>query len=448
MDGDGWNEDSKKVLVILADHDPTGGVCGIKGECNQDSSTTWRKKGGAEEAIAEKLKEVAFANGVTVLFLYGNMEYTTTNMYRDDSENDAIELMRLVASGANSEVCTQNNKCVKNYEDSNKIPNLINQMVSEVVGKAELTIGGERREEEILAANTEITLSILDIVMYFSGITAQYYYPIEVAFEGMDSITLQNLNIVYETTPEITTRFRCYEKDGNSYWQLCTKQGTNSENCQGELDDSSDNCYISDNSPQSCCPTDEECVYNSGLDEYVCSYDVIYCSDYGTESACEDYDDDVAEKTVEDAEDNENLCGYVGDEYSGDEQNEICHDEITCSCSWEEGQCKGVSTSEDICTIEGEQSSRTVKGKCVYSMEKAPTDNCATTGEKTINWIARWYDADGILVDPTPDDVICNGGEKTYPCIDTTKLGFFSWWGVIAVILLIAGIYYFIEKGK
>ncbi|MCR4335588.1 MAG: hypothetical protein NUV57_03570, partial [archaeon] len=81
-----WSGDSRKMMLIISDNDPTGA----------GSGNTWRTD--VEEDVVAQLVKVANEKGISLFFLSpSGMEVISKDKFGDPAENDATELMKWAA---------------------------------------------------------------------------------------------------------------------------------------------------------------------------------------------------------------------------------------------------------------------------------------------------------------------------------------------------------------
>ncbi len=116
-----WSGDAtRRMLFTFGDHDPTGGT----GDGNPPTSdTTWRDDTNpdlldGEVEIVDNVTALADERDVTVYAVARNgWEYGATDLYDDNTENDAKELMELAATRTGGELLQ--------YSEAETIPSLI-----------------------------------------------------------------------------------------------------------------------------------------------------------------------------------------------------------------------------------------------------------------------------------------------------------------------------------
>lgn len=153
---------------------------------------------------------------------------------------------------------------------------------------------------------------------------------------------------------------------------------------------------------------------------------VTVCSDYNDSTSCED---DPA---------------GVGDESQsfGD-----CLDpEIVCYCSWDN------STSECKVNVPSGGDDGVNYGTCSVSEQQTDENGC-DDGFLTISWDGNWIPNPGTDQNSTEAQNLITscetGGQKVIECPAQIQLPFFSFWNILAAILIIAGVYLLLsKKGK
>lgn len=214
-------------------------------------------------------------------------------------------------------------------------------------------------------------------------------------------------------------------------------------------------CYIWESwSSGVSCSSESVCV--SGQCFNLKGQPVRFCSDYEAESECNDDEFGVCEDSVNEILFNESGYTEMPDEgFCGTDipLNPVPEDVPpygkcsyyveNCSCVWDSG--------ESSCAISYEQSREcdnpagNGKGSCRLVTTEVE-NNCATTGYITYTRKAEWVSFEGIALAMAGT---CNDYVKTYKCVKTAKLPFFTWISFAASIGLIAGIYIFkIIKNK
>ena len=197
--------------------------------------------------------------------------------------------------------------------------------------------------------------------------------------------------------------------------------------------DSLDNCYNENGvDSKTCCPIGYGCV-NDEEDGMFCQYNgKEFCSDLLTESECNLYTSDIAVNTIEKAG---GVCG-VDSSSLRDFEGKKCWDVIDCSCTWNNGVCKGFQHNQTYC--DNAPSTPIEAGTCTWELSTW-TDLCESEGIIQAGWLAT---GTGIYA-PAENNPDCQDKDKIIPCESIVKLDFFTTSSIITVILLIILIYYF-----
>ena len=167
---------------------------------------------------------------------------------------------------------------------------------------------------------------------------------------------------------------------------------------------------------------------------------ITYCSDYTNSADC-----------------NADSC-LVGSSSQPSSLVDCSDSNIFCSCSWN-------STTSTCGPDHITRSGGVDIGRCSYN-EDLSQDDCSD-GVLSYSWTAAWQWATsntGLGSDPEDDDYIqdgalwyfdpdrasleCQGGTNTRVCPAKVQLDFFSWFNVVLAILILVGVYYFINKNK
>jgi len=207
---------------------------------------------------------------------------------------------------------------------------------------------------------------------------------------------------------------------GNSYWI-----STNG------IEDSFNNCYDEEGITQTCCPNSYRC--NEAKDKCETIF-IDDCQDYSDKTSCEKDEYSVARPST-------------GLE-CGEKEFGICMKKENCICKWNDGtKCSGYSSTiyyidhnHNNKIDDGEEVSVNIENRCHPPNDEVitnceythiPEGDCNIDGTKTIKHI--------------PNDLIrCPDIEPTiYKCSNLARLGFFSWWNVFLVILVLFIIYFF-----
>lgn len=140
------------------------------------------------------------------------------------------------------------------------------------------------------------------------------------------------------------------------------------------------------------------------------------CMDYTTQTECEN---------------DENTCQVADNSIEG---IDCSHPNIDCYCEW--------SQTNNVCAP-GWGSGGV--GTCSY--EEITSDDCGDMF-LTYSWIATWLAADPFLGDPQGLALSCVDGSSTVPCPAQIQLSFFNYYNLLAVVVLIALIYFLIGLNK
>lgn len=229
--------------------------------------------------------------------------------------------------------------------------------------------------------------------------------------------------------------------------------------------DSSDNCY--DPNVGDCCLSGDTCNRGTGH----CESGVIqiqYCGNYTSESDCDDYEQDVAERTI--------ALAYNGHNCEGD--NVIEWNPYTfltdCKCDWKLNQSDDYECMGDVKVNidDDDENIHITPGSC--TINDGTADSC-DDGYLTTSWTGIWTWDDANEFDSLPDfDVPTNfvlingkyyydpiqtsgksmsteckeGGTRTIPCASQLRLSFFTWQNLIAALIIIMIIYIIINLKK
>ncbi len=207
-------------------------------------------------------------------------------------------------------------------------------------------------------------------------------------------------------------------------------------NPDGIEEDSQDNCYMPDNeiNAKTCCEYPEEtCNTNTGE----CELEVVnFCEEYTNENDCENYNDGVADATIERSFGVEGVCNNVGIYEDG------CTKWLSsCKCVWnedaEEGKkCQSAYDVNERCPGDGDKGSKV--GTCNYAVAQILGD-CDEDDEMTYFINATWTGSSSAYGASQ-----CVDKSQPVPCADSIiKLPVFGFMNFILVCLGIIGFYIF-----
>lgn len=180
-----------------------------------------------------------------------------------------------------------------------------------------------------------------------------------------------------------------------------------------------------------CCRDGRSCV-----DGACVASSQTLCSDYETEDECENFDDDVAERSIE-SKDSRITCGGIAGTPAAESAS--CTYYYGCDCVWDGATC-GSSYDISAASCDGHPSEL---GKCLYA-ESAGDDTCED-GFLTYSWTAEWTGSNvNILSNETIAE--CKDGHNNIICPAQLKLPVFTGITIIASLLCIGLIYFFVKK--
>lgn len=225
---------------------------------------------------------------------------------------------------------------------------------------------------------------------------------------------------------------------------LCSINSTGSFWSQGNtVIDSATNCYIENginsngNTQTTCCPSGFSCNQTSNNCE-LSAPSVDSCSDYQTESACDNYNLNAVKDSIE-ANSGLDKGNFCDNEYVNLDQ---CVYYGSCGCKWTNGQCKDSYVSGNPCDS-GESNQK----RCEITKNEV-IDKCGQT-ENTyvLTWERKLFYLNGSLA---PAAAWCSSGSKTFSCPSQQRsLPFFSIVNMMLSLLVIFGVYFLVyRKGK
>ncbi len=170
-------------------------------------------------------------------------------------------------------------------------------------------------------------------------------------------------------------------------------------------------------------------------DRYTCLISNIRsCSDYTTESECEDSSTTaIAEYDIEsnDAYGTGWCNGPIDNPWRDILSGAICSNFTSCGCIWNGVACLANATKYWECN----DSSSQIYQSCQYSITIDDSQCSEPNGMITKTWIVV-------------SGVGCVEGSEQMPCVDITRLAFFTWINIIAVIVILVVVYYLYAISK
>ncbi|MDD5192835.1 MAG: hypothetical protein PHH54_04870 [Candidatus Nanoarchaeia archaeon] len=165
-------------------------------------------------------------------------------------------------------------------------------------------------------------------------------------------------------------------------------------------------------------------------DKYKCLIsNVTSCSSYG-EDECENYVPDVAIESIESSSVyGEGWCNKAVDK-PWEVGIKICSNFTSCSCVWNATEEKCLADASKIKDC-NDRDNYTF-GFCQYAITVDDSQCTQPNGMIIWNWT---------VINPH-EDMNCAVDPETKPCTDITKLNFFTWINVIAVIVILVVTYY------
>jgi len=231
----------------------------------------------------------------------------------------------------------------------------------------------------------------------------------------------------------ITSQFWCssegvWKKEGTVSYPFLT-----SSLSEGEISCYQNETEIEKGSSSDCCPNGMKCLgsvlgetgytmycVDSSDDDYVNS-----CEDIKTESKCNNAYESVAEDEIETIYEDDSYCETVSYDTIKN-----CYTARTCKCAWydDDEECGTYVKQYGTC---GE-----IGADCIEIVESVDESGCEQPGGYAKYTIKR-----------VPSDISVPAGQcvsetKQISCSKLTRLGFFSWFNVIAVIMILGVIYF------
>jgi hypothetical protein len=199
-----------------------------------------------------------------------------------------------------------------------------------------------------------------------------------------------------------------------------------------------------------CCPSDQQCNVSKPINQGCYYWPVTRCDQYLDRVTCNADTQDVGEDSVGDpANCNTNSAVFT---YNGNltaYRGLRCTNSTSCECDWNGTSCLAVKAESMNCRNRSAPNgnAREDTGQCVYSVSLLQ-DNCNTT----LNNIIIKSTATWIKIGPLENlerKAACQNITRTYPCVATAKLDFWTNMGLVIVILILVGFYiYLVMKRK
>ena len=225
---------------------------------------------------------------------------------------------------------------------------------------------------------------------------------------------------------KLKSLWKCYQESFSAYWwnEEALKVGNNCSFKEKELGDS-------------CCPVGKICGPDGSCTGYA-----SYCFQLKNKASCDLFVTHVPENSV-----NPSLC-IAGPRYkSGDL---YCSNVSSCFCKWDpiSNKCgEGINYTKTCWKVNSTGDPDIVNtdyGECSWTTTEV-IDNCNNSLDNMITKKkAVWISKDGI----TPQPAWCVNTEKSYQCVNTEKLPFFDNMGMIAVIVIIIAVYFYVLRRK
>lgn len=188
------------------------------------------------------------------------------------------------------------------------------------------------------------------------------------------------------------------------------------------------NCSaFSHESVPSCCPTSmSHCNTTSGT--CVDSSRITDCTKYTSKSDCESDDMNVGISSVA----NSSVCGIST---AFKESGNDCVNNTICGCSW--SSSSHTCSAKVIYDVNCSDSGGRHLGDCTYSTFSSTNEDCSNPAIPiTIKSVASWNQ--GSLYQ-TPES--CTNVTRTYPCVSTAQLPFFTFSSFITSLITLVIIY-------
>lgn len=191
-----------------------------------------------------------------------------------------------------------------------------------------------------------------------------------------------------------------------------------------------------------CCPGEDICTVTQDAPDGKCLIDsqAQYCRELTSfgEDTCENTDEKVGERSVEDQQNNDSYCEWHHkNSYPKGDQD--CYDKNVCNCKWENDECVAEQFVRTTCYDPNDPTKKQTtsdSGFCWYVVETI-NDRCDT----------NYNDIIVTTVGKPKETLTCQGTTRTYQCPSSKQLPFFPAYGIIVSLALISVIYtYFLRK--
>jgi hypothetical protein len=187
----------------------------------------------------------------------------------------------------------------------------------------------------------------------------------------------------------------------------------------------------------SCCPTGFTC--NSTTGSCVDGSRITDCTKYGSEADCIADDLRVGLVSVS----NSSNCG-LSSYFTGNffvPLGETCVNMTKCGCFWESGRCSAKKKS----TVECPGGSLAI-GNCTWNTFNVDNEDCSNTNLPiTITSTATWYPGPQANAQAQAD---CKNLTRTYPCVSTAALPFFTLPTLMVSLGIIVFVYFILYKKR
>ena len=203
-----------------------------------------------------------------------------------------------------------------------------------------------------------------------------------------------------------------------------------------------------------CCPNQQQCNVSKPINQGCYYWPVTRCDQYLDRVTCNADTEQVGDDSVGDPANcntNSAIFTYPSNGPLTAYRGLRCTNSTSCECLWNSttASCLAVKAESMNCRNRSASSgnAREDTGQCIYSVSLLQ-DNCNTSFNPNIiiKSTATWIK--GPLENPERK-AQCQNVTRTYPCVATAKLDFWTNIGLVIVILILVGFYiYLVMKRK
>jgi len=186
--------------------------------------------------------------------------------------------------------------------------------------------------------------------------------------------------------------------------------------------------------------------------------EIQFCNDLTTQgqSICEN-DNSWTSTILENLQALGPMYDQLGNEYNCGDSVEIgdtvCTFNFNCGCQWDStsSNCENRRWNEiqggTECELPLDDPLNDLLGQCISNVENSRIGECASSSDPyEISWTADWFESDGsggfsTIPSSPPENVVCENGDKTFPCPSKSAVPFFTFFNLIISCLVIVGVY-------